>query len=122
MISANADHMCVLWDVMSGKKITEFQLDTPVRAIQFAEGDRQFLCVTDSSYRNTPAIHIFNIPPAAMEDNDYNDQGRRMLLLSVAEKLFSTLIFYSCERFKLFPSFLLIIRTKLLTQRTHQTT
>ncbi len=78
MISANADHMCVLWDVMSGKKITEFQLDTPVRAIQFAEGDRQFLCVTDSSYRNTPAIHIFNIPPAAMEDNDYNDQGRRM--------------------------------------------
>jgi len=77
MISANADHKCVLWDVMSGKKITEFQLDTPVRAIQFAEGDRQFLCVTDSSYRNTPAIHIFNIPQAAMEDNDYDDRGKR---------------------------------------------
>lgn len=77
LISSNADHKCVLWDVQTGKRITEFSLETPVRAVQFAEGDRKFLCVTDSSYKNIPAIHVFNIPKEAMTNNDYDDRGKR---------------------------------------------
>lgn len=76
LISSNADHKCVLWDVQTGKLITEFLLETPVRAVQFAEGDQKFLCVTDSSYKNIPAIHIFNIQKEAMVNNDYDDRGK----------------------------------------------
>jgi translation initiation factor 3 subunit I len=77
LIASSADHRCVLWDVQTGKKITEFGFETPVRFVQFAEGDKKFLAVTDASYGNTPAIHIFNLSKDLMENNNYDDKGKK---------------------------------------------
>lgn len=77
LMASSADHKCVLWDVQSGKQITEYVLETPVRCVQFAEGDKKFLCVTDSSYQKTPTIHIFNLPKEAMEGNDFPDKAKK---------------------------------------------
>lgn len=55
--------------------ILEYQQATPVRSIQLAEGGKMFLCVTDASYRNTPAILLYKIPKQALETNDYIDKS-----------------------------------------------
>lgn len=76
LITSCADQKAYLWDVQTGKMILEYQQATPVRSIQFAEGGKMFLCVTDSSYKNTPAILLYKIPQAALESNDYIDKSK----------------------------------------------
>jgi translation initiation factor 3 subunit I len=74
LITSCADQKVYLWDVPTGKLILEYQHNTPVRSIQFAEGGKVFLCVTDSSYKNIPSILLYRITPNALESNAFIDK------------------------------------------------
>lgn len=60
LISASADQTVRLWEVETGKQLYCFKFDIPVRAINFAQGEKMFLTATDNVYSKPSSIQIFS--------------------------------------------------------------
>jgi len=58
LVTASADMSVKLWDVETGKEFHNINYRAPVRWVDFAEGDRQFLAVTDQVMGQNATIHI----------------------------------------------------------------
>jgi len=67
LLVASADQKVSLWDVQTGTLLLQVECATPVRVVQFSEGDKEFLCVTDASFKQTPSIQIFKLPEEGTE-------------------------------------------------------
>lgn len=61
LLTASADTSVRLWDVQTGKTLFVFKHLAPVRGVEFAEGDRQFLTVGDKSLGQEAAIFIYDL-------------------------------------------------------------
>lgn len=59
MISAGADLKCKVWDVELGTELYSISLQTPGRAIEFAQGDKKFMLATDAVMGFAASIRIF---------------------------------------------------------------
>ncbi|KAI9208879.1 WD40-repeat-containing domain protein [Polychytrium aggregatum] len=64
LLTGSADQTCKMWDVYTGKCLFTWNTRTAVRAVSFAEGDKQALFVTDAVMGQPSTIHIVPI-----EDN-----------------------------------------------------
>jgi len=61
LLSGSADSTVRLWDVETGKVLLSWQHERSVRVVQFAEGDQQFLTITDDVMSVSPVIQVFNL-------------------------------------------------------------
>jgi len=61
LVTASADMSAKLWDVETGKEFHSINYKAPVRWVDFAEGDRQFLALTDQVMGQNSTIHINNL-------------------------------------------------------------
>jgi len=66
LITGSGDSTVKIWDVETGKELHSLPPKVSVRTVEFAEGDRQFLVLTDNVMNNPSTIHIFSV----------NDVGR----------------------------------------------
>ena len=69
LATGSADTSCKLWDVESGTCFFTFQFDQPVRAVNFASGDRMMLITTDPFMGVQAAIHVVEIAENRMEQH-----------------------------------------------------
>jgi translation initiation factor 3 subunit I len=60
VLSGSADTNTKLWDAEHGKEIQSWSHRAPVRSVEFAYGDSQFLAVTDQVLGYLPAIYIWD--------------------------------------------------------------
>ncbi|KAG2381912.1 hypothetical protein C9374_005704 [Naegleria lovaniensis] len=67
LLCASADMKVTLWDIQTGTMLLSVEFQTPVRVVQFSDGDKQFLCVTDASFKQTPSVQIFRLPEEGTE-------------------------------------------------------
>jgi len=79
LLSGSADSSVKLWDVESGKAIITWKHERSVRVVQFAQGDQQFLSITDDVMSNSPDIQVFNLT----KDMEARGQGA-MSVMSVS--------------------------------------
>ncbi|GAM28876.1 hypothetical protein SAMD00019534_120520, partial [Acytostelium subglobosum LB1] len=63
LITASADAKMVLWDVKSGKQLESVSFEVAARWVEFSQGDRQILLVTDKVMGMEATIHVFNFEP-----------------------------------------------------------
>ncbi|KAL9656410.1 hypothetical protein ABK040_005175 [Willaertia magna] len=68
LLTASADQKVTCWDIQKGTILFSNEFNTPVKAVQFADGDKQFLCVTDSSFKQIPCVQVFRMP----EEENYS--------------------------------------------------
>jgi len=61
LLTASADMSTKLWDAETGKELFNISCKAPVRWVEFAEGDRQFLMLTDQVMGQNSTVHIHNI-------------------------------------------------------------
>lgn len=61
LITASADTSAKMWDVETGKEVHSITYKAPARWIEFAEGDRQFLTLTDQVMGQNATMHIYNL-------------------------------------------------------------
>jgi WD40 repeat protein len=62
LITGSGDSLVKLWDVETGKEIYNLPHKVPVKSVEFAEGDKQFLVLTDNvmGYSSTVSIYALN--------------------------------------------------------------
>lgn len=60
VISGAADNYVKSWDAEYGRNVSSWLHSAPVRAVQFALGDKTFLSVTDQVMGNKPTIHFWD--------------------------------------------------------------
>jgi len=61
MLSGAADTSAKLWDAEYGKEIGNWGHRAPVRSVNFALGDKDFLTVTDQVLGYLPAIYVWDV-------------------------------------------------------------
>jgi translation initiation factor 3 subunit I len=61
LVTGSADMSVKIWDVETGRELCNLPHKAPVRCVEFAEGDRQFLTVTDQVMGNPPTILIYTL-------------------------------------------------------------
>jgi len=61
LVSGSADMSVKLWDVETGKELCHIPHKAPVRWVEFAEGDRQFLTLTDQVMGHAASILIYTM-------------------------------------------------------------
>jgi translation initiation factor 3 subunit I len=61
MISAHGNSTVDLWEVETGKKLYTYPHDVSVRAVEFAEGGKSFVSVTDQQLGFNPFIHVYPV-------------------------------------------------------------
>jgi len=61
LVTGSADTSVKLWDVEYGKEFTNISHRAPVRCVEFAEGDRQFLTVTDQVMGQPATIFVYSL-------------------------------------------------------------
>jgi len=61
VITGAADNTSKMWDAETGQEILSWALKAPVRAVDFALGDRQFLTVTDQVLGHHPTVNIWDV-------------------------------------------------------------
>jgi translation initiation factor 3 subunit I len=61
LISGAADGHAKMWEVETGKEITNYQHLNGVRWVAFSQGDDKFLTVTDQSMNVAPEIFIYKV-------------------------------------------------------------
>jgi len=59
LITAGADNKAKVWDVELGTELYSINLQTPGRAIEFAQGDKKFMLATDAVMGYSSQILIF---------------------------------------------------------------
>lgn len=60
VVSGAADSAAKMWQTETGKEISSWAHGAPVRSVDFAVGDQQFLAVTDQFMRLPPSIHVWD--------------------------------------------------------------
>lgn len=50
-----------LWDAETGKDVSTLNHKAPARWVEFAEGDRQFLIVTDQVMGEKSTVHVHSV-------------------------------------------------------------
>jgi translation initiation factor 3 subunit I len=60
VLSGSADTNVKLWSAEHGKEIQTWSHRAPVRTVEYAYGDAQFLAVTDQVLGFLPAIYIWD--------------------------------------------------------------
>ncbi|EFA75259.1 hypothetical protein PPL_11334 [Heterostelium album PN500] len=63
MVTASADSKLILWDVKTGKQIESISFEVPARWVEFSQGDKQILVVTDKVMGYQATVHVFNFDP-----------------------------------------------------------
>jgi len=61
ILSASADTTVKLWDAQNGKELDSWTHNTPVRSVEFAYGDREFLSATDQVLGYRSSIKIWDL-------------------------------------------------------------
>eukprot|EP01112_Ceratiomyxa_fruticulosa_P001569 TRINITY_DN1174_c0_g1_i1.p1 TRINITY_DN1174_c0_g1~~TRINITY_DN1174_c0_g1_i1.p1 ORF type:complete len:324 (-),score=61.91 TRINITY_DN1174_c0_g1_i1:178-1149(-) len=61
VITGGADSRAKLWDAETGKEIADIPHRAPVKWVAFAEGDKQFLTLTDQVMGHLSGIFIYNM-------------------------------------------------------------
>ena len=56
--------MVKLWDVETGKEQYNLPHKVPVKTVEFAEGDKQFLVLTDNVMGHSSTISIYSLNDA----------------------------------------------------------
>jgi translation initiation factor 3 subunit I len=60
VLSGSADTWTKLWDAEHGKELQSWSHRAPVRSVEFAYGDSQYLSVTDQVLGYLPAIYVWD--------------------------------------------------------------
>jgi len=61
LITGSADSMVKLWDVETGKELYNLSHKVPVKTVEFAEGDKQFLVLTDNVMGQSSTVSLYNL-------------------------------------------------------------
>eukprot|EP01118_Nematostelium_gracile_P007367 TRINITY_DN2401_c0_g1_i1.p1 TRINITY_DN2401_c0_g1~~TRINITY_DN2401_c0_g1_i1.p1 ORF type:complete len:321 (-),score=84.46 TRINITY_DN2401_c0_g1_i1:54-1016(-) len=61
VLSGSADNYAKLWDAETGKNITTWRHQTPVRSVEFGLGDKQFITSADQLLDYLPTINIYDV-------------------------------------------------------------
>ena len=61
LLTGSADNMLKLWDVKTGECLHTWKHTAPIRAVGFAQGDKQFLSVLDNIMGNVPTIFLYEL-------------------------------------------------------------
>ncbi len=61
LITAAADSTVRLWNVETGVELQKINFKSPLRSVEIAEGDRQFLAVNDNVMGQTTTVSIFSL-------------------------------------------------------------
>jgi len=59
LITGSGDSLVKLWDVETGKEIYNLPHKVPVKSVEFAEGDKQFLVLTDNVMGHSSTVSIY---------------------------------------------------------------
>eukprot|EP00761_Pharyngomonas_kirbyi_P013105 gb/GECH01013132.1/.p1 GENE.gb/GECH01013132.1/~~gb/GECH01013132.1/.p1 ORF type:complete len:332 (+),score=61.63 gb/GECH01013132.1/:1-996(+) len=68
LLTAAADNCVKLWNVKNGEEIATFPHNNLVRFVQFGEGCRTFVSVTDNVMGELATIYVWELPPEAFMD------------------------------------------------------
>ncbi|KAN0012325.1 hypothetical protein ACTFIV_004577 [Dictyostelium citrinum] len=60
LITASADAKARVWDVQSGRQLDSTDFEVSARSIEFSQGDKQILVVTDQVMGCQAKIHVFD--------------------------------------------------------------
>ncbi|EGG21057.1 WD40 repeat-containing protein [Cavenderia fasciculata] len=71
LITASADSKVKVWEVKSGREMETLSFEVPARWIEFAQGGRQILVVTDQIMGAQAAIHVYNFDPESVKKLSY---------------------------------------------------
>ncbi|EFA75260.1 WD40 repeat-containing protein [Heterostelium album PN500] len=63
MVTASADSKLILWDVKTGRQIESISFEVSARWVEFSQGDKQILVVTDQIMGCQATVHVFNFDP-----------------------------------------------------------
>eukprot|EP01116_Phalansterium_solitarium_P007944 TRINITY_DN2101_c0_g1_i1.p1 TRINITY_DN2101_c0_g1~~TRINITY_DN2101_c0_g1_i1.p1 ORF type:complete len:350 (+),score=38.96 TRINITY_DN2101_c0_g1_i1:49-1050(+) len=74
VISGAADNTARLWDAQTGKELFRWAHTTPIRSVEFAYGDKQFLTVTDAVLQKIATIYVYEMA------DDIRDLSSRYVL------------------------------------------
>jgi translation initiation factor 3 subunit I len=61
VITGSADNSAKMWDAETGRELVSWPHKSPVRAVDFALGDKQFLTVTDQVLGHHPTVNIWDV-------------------------------------------------------------
>jgi len=70
LITGSGDSTVKLWDVETGKEIYNLPHRVPVKTVEFAEGDKQFLVLTDNVMGQASTISIYSMNENARPMNN----------------------------------------------------
>jgi len=67
VITGAADNYAKMWDAETGRELVSWTLKSPVRAVDFALGDKQFITVTDQVLGHHPTINVWDVNKSPRE-------------------------------------------------------
>ncbi|KAI9101027.1 WD40-repeat-containing domain protein [Phlyctochytrium arcticum] len=79
LLTASADNTCRLWDVMSGKQLFQWDTRTAVRCVEFSQGNRMALYVTDATMGQQSTIWIV---PIAENIEDQTSEVQQKIVIT----------------------------------------
>ncbi len=62
LITAGADMTARIWEVKTGRQLCKIDLSGPVRCVEFAEGDKKFITITDPFSTAPTTVRVFTLP------------------------------------------------------------
>jgi translation initiation factor 3 subunit I len=71
LITGSGDSLVKLWDVETGKELYNLPHKAPVKTVEFAEGDKQFLVLTENVMGQLSTISIYNLNDARPAGNPH---------------------------------------------------
>jgi translation initiation factor 3 subunit I len=69
LLSAHGNSTVELWEVETGKRLYTYAHDVSVKCVDFADGGKQFLSITEPQLGFSPYIHVYDLP-----DDNRRDQ------------------------------------------------
>lgn len=83
LITGSADQTAKLWDAETGALLETFAFESPARAVDFSEGDKQVLISTDPFLGAASAIHVKTIDDSKYLDCSFDFIRRVHLYLEI---------------------------------------
>ncbi|TPX72760.1 hypothetical protein SpCBS45565_g00153 [Spizellomyces sp. 'palustris'] len=78
LLTGSADNSCRLWEVQTGRQLFQWNTRTAVRAVQFAQGNRMALYVTDATMGQPSTIWI--VPVEEDIENQTDEFIRKIVI------------------------------------------
>jgi translation initiation factor 3 subunit I len=89
VVSAVSTGDVVVWNVKNGKQLLKIEHKQPIRTVQFSEGDRMLLVVTERSFGLDASMIVYKLPEDLLFDDNYQQDESTHIFLTHLHIFFS---------------------------------